>query len=117
VSRSGECKRQRAVLTWMQGYYFAVADEVRWKSVAEAINKIGQEQGWLPSGTPTVSWNKDQVGSIVPALPRLALYIWGSNTRAESARAKKLGWKPHGPSFWDALPEDCKIAAGSNSSW
>jgi hypothetical protein len=22
-----------------------------------------------------------------------------------------LGWKPHGPSFWEALPEDCKVAA------
>ncbi|KAH8881962.1 NAD(P)-binding protein [Thozetella sp. PMI_491] len=99
-----------------EGYYFAVADEVRWKSVAEAVNKIGQEQGWLPSGTPTVSWNKDQVAAVVPDLPRLALYIWGSNSRAESARAKKLGWKPHGPSFWEALPEDCKTAAGSNLS-
>lgn len=42
--------------------------------------------------------------------PGRVLYLWGSNSRAESARAKKLGWKPHGPSFWEALAEDCRIA-------
>jgi hypothetical protein len=40
----------------------------------------------------------------------LALYLWGSNSRADSARARKLGWKPHGPSFWDSLEEDVSVA-------
>jgi hypothetical protein len=95
----------------LKGFYFAVSDEIAWKDAAEAINKLGQEQGWLPKGTKSVSWNKDQVGALVPGVPGLPLYLWGSNSRAESARAKLLGWKPHGPSFWDVLPEDVEIAA------
>jgi len=39
-------------------------------------------------------------------MPWLAQYIWGSNSRAESARLKALGWKVQGPSFWEALPGD-----------
>ena len=42
--------------------------------------------------------------------PVLAQYIWGSNSRAQSARAELLGWKPTGPSFWDELPRDVKHA-------
>jgi hypothetical protein len=99
------------VLTVHKGFYFAVADEIAWRDAAEAVNKLGQEQGWIPKGTKAVSWSKDQVGSLNPARPRGPLYMWGSNSRAESARAKLLGWKPHGPSFWDALPEDVEKAA------
>ncbi|KAL6897425.1 hypothetical protein GGI43DRAFT_409096 [Trichoderma evansii] len=94
-----------------EGFYFATTDEVAWKSASEAINKIGQEQGWLPEGTRTVSWTKEQLASVLPDQSALVLYIWGSNSRAKSTRAKKLGWKPHGPSFWQALPQDCQIAA------
>ncbi|KAK1238859.1 hypothetical protein MKX08_005920 [Trichoderma sp. CBMAI-0020] len=46
-----------------EGFYFATADEVAWKPTAEAINKIGQEQGWLPAGTRTVSWTKEQLAA------------------------------------------------------
>ncbi|KAL3424999.1 nucleoside-diphosphate-sugar epimerase [Phlyctema vagabunda] len=96
-----------------EGFYFTVADEVRWIDAAEAINEIAIRQGWLPAGNKPVSWTKEQLGSLMPSFPRLVLYLWGSNSRAVSERAKKLGWKPQAPSFWEALEEDVKIAGDS----
>jgi hypothetical protein len=87
-----------------------VSDGVKWKDAAEAVNKLGVEQGWLPTGSRPVSWTPKQVGNITPDDPGRSLYLWGSNSRAESARAMKLGWKPHGPSFWEQLPEDVRVA-------
>jgi hypothetical protein len=46
----------------------------------------------------------------MPENPGVMLYLWGLNSGAESERAKKLGWKPKGKSFWDSLEEDVKIA-------
>jgi len=92
-----------------EGFYFAVADEVKWKDAAEAINKVGIEQGWLPKDSRAVSWTSKQVGALIPDQPVLSLYLFGSNSRAESARARLLGWKPRGPTFWKALPEDVEI--------
>ena len=99
----------RSRLTLLKGFYFGVSGEVKWVEAAEAINNIGVKQGWLPGGSKSVSWTKEQVGNLWPGSPDLVLYLWGSNSRAESARAKKLGWKPHGPSFWEALEEDVNM--------
>jgi hypothetical protein len=99
-----------------QGFYFAVASEIRWKDAAEAINRLGIEQGWLPAGTKTVSYTADQVGSTMPKMPGLARYIWGSNSRAISARAMRLGWEPKGPSFWDELAADVAHAVENKQS-
>jgi hypothetical protein len=93
-----------------QGFYFAVANEVRWKDAAEAINKLGIEQGWLPAGSKIVSYTPKQVGSTMPKMPFIARYVWGSNSRAESARMKALGWKAQGPSFWEDLAADVEQA-------
>ncbi|KAN0092129.1 NAD(P)-binding protein [Hyaloscypha variabilis] len=95
-----------------EGFYFVVSGEVKWIDAAEAVNKIGVRQGWLPADSKAVSWTEAQVDESfnVPHLPKLALYLWGSNSRADSARARKLGWKPHGPSFWDSLEEDVSVA-------
>jgi hypothetical protein len=46
----------------------------------------------------------------MPNMPHIVLYLWGSNSRAESARARELGWNPKGPSFWESLEEDVAIA-------
>ena len=99
-------------LTCIQGFYFAVADEVKWIEAAEAINKIGVEHGWFPADSKPVSWTEAQFAGLMKhiPIPGLALYIWGSNSRATSSRAAKLGWKPHGPSFWDSLEEDVSVA-------
>lgn len=94
-----------------EGFYFGVVDEVRWKDVAIAIHKLGLEDGWLPAESKVSSWTAQEVGAANPSLPaRVLLYIWGSNSRAESARARKLGWSPSGPTFWEALPQDVRIA-------
>jgi nucleoside-diphosphate-sugar epimerase len=94
-----------------KGFYFAVSGGIPWKEAAEAVNKIGKKQGWLPSNSKAVSWDEKRLAALKPDDPGRVLYLWGSNSRAESSRAKKLGWKPHGPSFFDALDEDCKVAA------
>ncbi|TVY81910.1 hypothetical protein LSUE1_G003720 [Lachnellula suecica] len=99
-----------------EGFYFAVADEVRWKDAAEAINKLCIEQGWLPADSKTVSYTAEEVGSAMPSWPFLAKYIWGSNSRAKSARLESLGWKAKGPSFWDALPADVAHAVENRGS-
>jgi len=46
----------------------------------------------------------------MPEFSELVLYLWGSNSRAESSRAKRLGWKPHAAGFFGALEEDVTIA-------
>ncbi|KAK2802266.1 hypothetical protein FQN50_007447 [Emmonsiellopsis sp. PD_5] len=92
-----------------QGFYFAVADEIKWKDAAEALCKLGIEQGWLPPNTKTISYDEQRVSTVLqPAW--LGLYLFGSNSRADSARARQLGWRPRGPDFWTMLPEDVRAA-------
>ncbi|KIN05165.1 hypothetical protein OIDMADRAFT_50987 [Oidiodendron maius Zn] len=96
-----------------EGFYFAVSGEIKWADAANAICNIGVEQGWLPEGSSAISWTEKQVASIMPDHPGRALYIWGSNSRAVSARAKNLGWSPNGPSFWEALREDVMVTVAT----
>ena len=100
-------------LIQMKGFYFAVSGEIKWADAANAICNIGVEQGWLPEGSSAISWTEKQVASIMPDHPGRALYIWGSNSRAVSARAKNLGWSPNGPSFWEALREDVMVTVAT----
>lgn len=83
---------------------------MKWIDAATAINKLGVEQGWLPKDSKPVSWDAKRVGNITPDDPGRSLYLWGSNSRANSERAKALGWKPSAPSFWEALPKDVEVA-------
>jgi hypothetical protein len=83
---------------------------VKWIEAAEAVNTIGIRQGWLPADSKPVSWTEAQLSSLMPHQPDIVLYLWGSNSRADSVRARRLGWKPHGPSFWEALEEDVSVA-------
>lgn len=59
----------------------------------------------MPPSKPTLSFKNAFFQDLI------ILYMWGSNSRAESARAKRLGWEPKRPSFWDCLAEDCRVAA------
>lgn len=92
-----------------------MADAVKWKDAAQAIAKIGHEQGWLPAEVEAGSFAPEEAKglSLKPPFtnPELVLYLWGSNSRAESARARRLGWEPKGPSFWDELASECQLAA------
>lgn len=66
--------------------------------------------GWLPADSEISSWTKEQVATIAPGMETLFLYIWGTNSRADSARLRKLGWGESGPTFWECVEEDVKIA-------
>jgi hypothetical protein len=83
-----------------------VVDEVQWKEVATKIHAIGVRDGWLPSDSKLVSYNKEQLAALSPGMERILLYLWGSNSRARSDRIRKLGWEPRGPTFWESLEED-----------
>lgn len=75
--------------------------------MAETIARLGREQKWLPEASHAVSFNAEQVGSLSPKSPGMALYMYGSNSRASSDRATLyLGWHPRAPDFWEALPVD-----------
>lgn len=43
-------------------------------------------------------------------MPMMPKYFWGSNSRAESACAKLLGWKAAALGFWDEWQGDVKFA-------
>jgi len=76
-----------------------------------AINRIGTKQGWLPKDSDTVSWSAKKLDKAFPAhRPGMILYLWGSNSRASSSRAKLLGWKPKAPSFWYTVAGDVEAA-------
>ena len=84
---------------------------MRWKDAAMAINCIGIENGWLAKDSDTVSWDAEKLDKAFPGYPPgMILYLWGSNSRASSSRAKLLGWTPKAPSFWYSLAVDVEVA-------
>ncbi|PSK60704.1 hypothetical protein B9Z65_854 [Elsinoe australis] len=107
----GEAVKGDGSATWgREGFYFVVADEIAWKDAANAVNEILMEKDLLPKGSKAVSWDKDRLGQLLPSNPRIVLYLWDSNSRAESGRMRTLGWEPKGPSFWEILPVDTEAA-------
>jgi hypothetical protein len=42
---------------------------------------------------------------LIIRLGALPLYAWGSNSRAVSKMATRLGWVPRGPGIWGSLGE------------
>lgn len=106
-----EVRKLEQSLIVVQGFYFTVTDEVRWKDAAMAISFIGMQQGWLPRGSESVSWDAEKLDKEFPGYPPgIILYLWGSNSRASSSRAKLLGWKPKAPTFWYTLASDVGVA-------
>jgi len=102
---------RRLQLIFAQGFYFTVTEEVRWKDAAMAINCIGIQKGWRPKDSDTVSWNAEKLDAAFPGYPAgMILYLWGSNSRASSSRAKLLGWQPKASSFWYSLAADVDAA-------
>jgi len=88
---------------------------VQWKDAAIAINKIGISQGWLPADSEVVSFTGEQTGNVMSDIPSLiGKYLWGANTRAVSEKAKRLGWKPKGPSFWETLEQEVTITVSES---
>lgn len=87
----------------VNGYYFAVADEV---SVAQHSSIVAEELaalGHIKSKEVSV-YTIERVAEIHPILP----YPFGASTRARSSRAKKLGWKPVEPGALETLRTDIR---------
>ncbi|EEH48715.2 uncharacterized protein PADG_04794 [Paracoccidioides brasiliensis Pb18] len=62
-----------------RGFYFAVADEVRWKEAAEAICRLGIEQGWLQLDAKTVSYDEKCFREVFEP-GWLGVYLWASDS-------------------------------------
>ncbi|EEH33585.2 hypothetical protein PAAG_04635 [Paracoccidioides lutzii Pb01] len=81
-------------------FYFAVADEIRWKDAAEAICRMGIEQGWLQVDAITAFYDEKCFREIFE--PGWLGFV--------SLGVRQLGWKPRAPDFWTVLPADVERA-------
>lgn len=110
--------------TWgKEGFYFGVVDEVQWKDVAKKVQEILVRRGYVTSAVDgqdgVESCGEERFRGLSPEMekwwPDIWLYMWGSNSRAESARAKALGWSGNKQgketNFWECLEVDVVAAA------
>ena len=93
-----------------EAFYFATSGEVRWKDVATAVAGLGRQKGFLESDAEPTSLQQEEMMALYPARPMGPLTLWAANQRAKSDRARRLGWKPKGPSLWECLQEDVELA-------
>ncbi|PYH38802.1 2-deoxyglucose-6-phosphate phosphatase [Aspergillus neoniger CBS 115656] len=86
--------------TWgPEGYYFAEAGEFSWKGVSEKVTQIAHESGKLVTADIETLAVEDAI-KFHPWAP----VLWGGNCRSRASRLRALGWKPEGPSLWEAIP-------------
>lgn len=97
----GESAVSNGPATWNeQGYYLAENGAFAWGDVLKQITKLCKKQGLIDSDE-TPELNETQLKEIEP----VAHLIWGTNSRGEALRGKKLlGWKPKQQSLFDELP-------------
>lgn len=88
--------------TWgKDGYYFAENGEFEWGSMSKAIAKAAHNKGLIQS---------EEVDSLDPKevdeLLKYGQVMWGTNSRGQSTRGKKLlGWAPSRRSLADEIPD------------
>ncbi|KAJ5548489.1 hypothetical protein N7513_005723 [Penicillium frequentans] len=82
-----------------EGYYFVESGEIAWKDVAEKISSITKELGQIESADVD-QLSVDEASKFHPWAP----VLWGGNCRSRATRLQTLGWKPQGPTVWEALP-------------
>ena len=88
--------------TWgeKEGYYLAENGSFVWGEVLTGLTRDAQKKGLIDSAEVEGLSNSD--------LDELSPYghlVWGTNSRGESIRGKKLlGWKPYRPSLMEELP-------------
>lgn len=98
-------KPNGGVADWgVEGYYFVVSNEATVKEQVTIMSDELAKLGHIKNNVVEVL-SIEEVKAIHPFLP----YLFGSNTRAVSTRAKKLGWKPVGPSVLESLVTDLKV--------
>lgn len=115
----GEKRQVNAILLlsvylFIQGYYFAATQELSHIDVAMAAGKILKKIGVVESDEP-LQVSLQQLDSMVelPGFPKLARYLYASNSRTRSDRAKRLfGYEGKSPSLWETLEKDILDAVG-----
>jgi nucleoside-diphosphate-sugar epimerase len=96
--------------TWdNEGYYFAENGSFVWGDIQKAVIKAAHERGYIPS---------DQIDALdysaVSQLKASGPYSWGSNSRGESIRAKKLlGWNPVKPTLLELVGDIVDLQGSS----
>lgn len=97
--------------TWgIEGYYFTENGDHIWGETAKIIASTAKDQGFLPSDE-VVTMSSDDANQQFGAY---ASYMWGTNSRCRSIRARKLlGWSPRERSMNEEIAEIVKIEAKS----
>lgn len=88
--------------TWNnEGYYLAENGAFVWGDIQRAVAQAAYDKKLIDS--PDVeSLDGDQTTEIHPA----GIYVWGSNSRGNSFRARNLlGWSPQKPKLVELIPE------------
>ncbi|KAF7718836.1 Uncharacterized protein PECH_007145 [Penicillium ucsense] len=81
------------------GYYFVESGEFAWREVSEAIAQLVKEEGKLEAADVD-PLSVDEALKFHPWAP----VLWGGNCRSRASRLRSMGWKPEGPTLWEALP-------------
>ncbi|KAF2249754.1 NAD(P)-binding protein [Trematosphaeria pertusa] len=98
-----------------EGYYFAGTQEVSHIEVAKASGKILKKHGVIKDEEP-VQVSTEQLDAMMklPRFPKLARYMFASNSRTRPHRAEKLfGYKGTAPTLLESLEEDIMQAVKS----
>lgn len=94
--------------TWNdEGYYLAENGSFVWGDIQRAVAQDAFEQKYIKS--PEVeSLDGEQTTEVMSA----GIYAWGSNSRGQSLRARKLfGWEPKQPKLIELIPEIVALEA------
>lgn len=67
--------------------------------MSEKVTQIAQEKGKLAAADIEPLAVEDAL-KFHPWAP----VLWGGNCRSRASRLRALGWKPEGPSLWEAIP-------------
>jgi hypothetical protein len=88
--------------TWNdEGYYFAENGPFVWGDIERAVSKAASDKGLIPSPSPDILDGK-QTAAEFPFGP----FIWGTNSRGNAIRGRKLfNWDPHRPDALLLIPD------------
>ncbi|KAJ5352699.1 hypothetical protein N7452_001673 [Penicillium brevicompactum] len=86
-----------------EGYYFVESGEFAWKDIAQKISQIAKELGAIETAEVD-QLSVDEASKFHPWAP----VLWGGNCRSRATRLQSLGWKPQGPTVFEALPDMVK---------
>ena len=91
------------------GYYFASTQEHSQIDVAKAVGGILHKHGVIKDAEPVQIGLEelDGMAAVYPAFPKLARYLFASNSRTRAERAgEKWGYKGEAPGLLESLEDD-----------